>query len=1040
MNKIIQNLERTVSWNLLRWEKRLFDSSNLIGFNEIIRESPYWEEYSPPKSFYKSSGWFRATINNKINDNIFEEGFELKLVVDDSAYLWFDKLENEFFEYEKTLEIKKKFSKLFYLYIVKTAGLIRIIDTEITPSKFREEIYDIRDFILSLKSIEKIISFDTFQSSANKRVDTGIDNSKIDKRTRKYLQKEFNELLIELNKEIHREVIQKNLIGIYQKVQTFKPHLKQFDDFSKNFTLTFASNAHIDAAWLWRKEETKKVCDTTFSAVDKMMSKRNDFTYSQSSAVYYNWIEENNPTLFEKIKKRIRQKRWEVIGGSWVEPDCNLIAGESWIQQLLIGKKYFQNEFGIDENVGFNPDSFGYNANLPMIYKHSGINTFITQKINWNENSVFPHRIFLWQSKDGSKILSYFLFDYVDLITDPFKFINWLRQFEANTGCRNLIILFGIGDHGGGPTSQMFKKIDRLKKLYGLPNIIFDTIKNYLKERNKELNFANLPVWEDELYLEFHQGTYTTQSILKEYNRKLEAKLTTLDKLQMIASISTKNIYESNKDLWQNILFNQFHDILPGSSIQEVVIDAIEDYKHCTETAAQREEEFLETLLNAKKNIYGNYLTIFNPFNWGVKNKFTFNYNKKLTCLIDLTTKEKIILQKTPSSNNEYLFISTLPSFGYKTFKLVFDSKTQKADQKSDFIVTQSNLENKYFSIEFDNNIGQIKKVVWKKQNKIVATGNLNKLILIEDKPKEWDAWNIDLNGKIHEPKFEKFEIVESNSFRKVIRFYYSFIHPEKIKSYPTKDFPTSFFEQDVILYRELDRIDFETRVDWWENHMLLKILFPQKNKAPKYEYEIPFGFIERNSKKSEIEKLKTEVSALRWVQVSGNNFGVVILNQSKYGYDVKNNTLRMSLLRSPKWPDSTADRGKHSIKYSLMVNEILNDKTEVIKKGYEFNQHFPYLIHNNKKISEKSFIKIKPQNIILSAAKKCEDENNSYILHLYETKGKECKVKIELPKIPKSVFYSNFVEEGIERIKTSERKITIDIKAFSLVSIKITY
>jgi alpha-mannosidase len=347
-------------------------------------------------------------------------------------------------------------------------------------------------------------------------------------------------------------------------------------DFAKTFTLYFDANAHIDAAWLWRKAETKEVVKNTFASVLNMMRARPDFTYTQSAAAYYQWVATSYPDLFQGIKERVADGRWEVTGGMWIEPDCNLPSGESWMRQILYAKRFFRKELGVDVSIGWNPDSFGYNDNMPMFYANAGITAFITQKIGWNEKNVFPYRLFWWESPDGSRVLSYFPFDYVNTIDDPFRLVDWSRQFEANTGMTKMMILFGVGDHGGGPSLDMIDRIERLKTLDVYPAIEYGTTATYLSWI-KAQDLSRVPTWKDELYLEYHQGTYTTQAAMKQRNRQSEVLLTNAEKFSSIASLYGRP-YDSDAlaHAWQGVLFNQFHDLLPGSGIREIYLDAAE--------------------------------------------------------------------------------------------------------------------------------------------------------------------------------------------------------------------------------------------------------------------------------------------------------------------------------------------------------------------------------------------------------------------------------------------------------------------------------
>ncbi|MFC2085374.1 hypothetical protein ACFLS9_09975, partial [Bacteroidota bacterium] len=330
---------------------------------------------------------------------------------------------------------------------------------------------------------------------------------------------------------------------------------------------------------MWRKKETVEVCRQTFKSVMNMFNSRENFTYSQSQAVFYNWMKDLEPELFDSIKSKVNQGRWEIVGGMWVEPDCNLIDGVSWSRQFLYGQKYFEKFLGVKAKLGWNPDSFGYNRNMPEFLLNGGVDAFITQKIGWNDTNVFPYRIFWWESPQGNKLLTYFPFNYVNDISDPYKLVDWLRQFEANTGFTKLLILFGVGNHGGGPSLRMMERIDRLNSLDIFPKIEYGTAGDYVNWlRTHDLN--NIPVWRDELYLEYHRGTFTTHSETKKFNRDCEVLLTNAEKYSAISNLYGFKYHKDYLDRsWKNVLFNQFHDILPGTSIKEVYIDSKEDYE-----------------------------------------------------------------------------------------------------------------------------------------------------------------------------------------------------------------------------------------------------------------------------------------------------------------------------------------------------------------------------------------------------------------------------------------------------------------------------
>jgi alpha-mannosidase len=730
----------------------------------------------------------------------------------------------------------------------------------------------------------------------------------------------------------------------------------------------------------------------------------------------------------------------------WIEPDCNLISGESWMRQILYAKKYFRSRFGKNIKIGWNPDSFGYNWNMPMFYNQSRIDAFITQKIGWNEVNVFPHRVFWWESPDGSRLFTYFPFDYVNEITEPFKLVDWLRQYEANTGFSNMMVLFGVGDHGGGPSMEMLERIERLKNVFIYPEIVHGTAENYI---NWLLNqdISSIPVWKDELYLEYHQGTFTTQGYTKKANRLGEVLLTNTEKFSSLAALSGKKVNKKYlSESWKKILFNQFHDILPGSSIREVYIDAKEEYEQAFRTANLELEKSLSAIaseINTEAVNDGTPVVIFNSLNWErtdvVKHQLPAG-DDEVYGVYDLSGKE--IPSHTASVdelNKELIFIAeNIPPVGYKLYNI----KPKKTDLSSEAALSFRNiLESEYFRVEVDNSTGWLKSIYDKKNQREILAGNGNRLQLLEDRPSAWDAWNIGLTGTEYLSEFKYAELVENNELRSVIRLHRSYLKPGTLKSFPTETFPSSFFTQDIILYKKLNRIDFKTSVDWWEEKTMLKALFPLNVNSSTAVYDIPYGSIERSTGNStSYEKAQYEVPALKWVDLSDSSYGVSLLNNSKYGFDVKGNNMRMSLLRSPKWPDETADMGKHEIEYALYPHNGNWKSANTVHKAYEYNYpliSFAATGHKGTLPPEHSFVKLTPSNLILTTIKIAEDDND-WVLQFYESEGKNTGAVIELPFRPVKAYISNFLEEDLKEIPVKENRLMLEAKKNSVVTVKI--
>ena len=1098
VDKVAKKLTFLSTYSYDDWKK----SPNLSG-GTVIAGDPTsinfddskWGTLSLNEHVTDDSCWLRKTIvlPKQILGTPVNGKVKLLLSVDDYGYLWINGESKGYFPWDGDFVLTEnaKPGDKFVIVIkaINTGGPLRLIRAELDMGVVTPLRQEIQDFALSLKVGQKLLSFDTYQTNARVRTDPGIDKSTLDKNEKIKLNKLLQEEALKINVDA---LEQGDLANYKESVEEVKKELVPVAKFAKKFTLFFDSNAHIDAAWLWRDLETVMICRNTFASVLHIMDEKPDFTYTQSAAQYFKWMQDKFPDVFKGIKARIKDGRWEIVGGMWIEPDCNLPSGVSWERQLLYAKKYFQDEMGVDVKIGWNPDSFGYNWNMPMFYKNAGIDAFITQKIGWNDTNVFPYRVFWWESPDGSKILSYFPFDYVNTITQSYQLVDWLRQFEANTGFRNFMILFGVGDHGGGPSIDMLNRIEHLKTLFIYPNIEYGTAAKYIGWLKKQ-DLSKLPVWDDELYLEYHRGTYTTQAKVKKYNRELENLLTETEKFSVIStSFGNKYPQSDLRDAWEKVMFNQFHDILPGSGIRENYIDADEKYEKAKEIGSFTLANALGSIdrnINTSEIKDGSPITVYNPLNWDRTDIVKFNLpagdeNDYSVCE---TTGKEILSQMVKSDryHNQIMFIaSDVPSIGYKTYVL---KRGKSSLTNASLSATETKMENQLFTVSIDTTTGWVKNITDKRNGKELFKGEGNKLQLLEDKPKQWDAWNLGLTGVEYPSHFRKAEVVESGPVRIVVRLYRDYLKPGVVKDYPTPNFPSSFFTQDVILYNGLDRIDFKTDADWWEEHTMLKVAFPFSFSDTVATYEIPYGSIERSTQRiTSWQKARYEVPAENWADLSARsdksetrqagsprseagkagNYGVSLLNNSKYGYDTKGNVMRLSLLRSPKWPDPTADMGKHSIDYALYPHAGSWKEANTVRRGWEYNEPLIAVmnsIHPGKLPLSDSFIKLNEKNLVLTTVKKAEDlhlfarsdksetrlagsprgeegKADAWIFQWYDAEGIETEATLTLPSVPKKVLQSNFMEVDGKPIKFDGRVVKVKTKKNSVETIKVYF
>ncbi len=1058
VDKITSELDSLVSTTFIDNWKVSPDLSTTV-FNgyptSLDFDDSKWDNEKLGNEIDLDSCWIRKVV--MLPDSIFGKPMQGKIsllvTLDNYGYMWINGEDKGYFAYGKEFllsnDAKPGMKFVVAIKAVNGGAMIHLLRAELRSDIISELPDMMRDLALSFRVGQKTLSFDTYQTNARLKVDPHIDKSKMnhDEKVR------LNDLLQKLAGEVDVEALKSgNETKFVASVNEVRPQLQPISEFVKQFTLYLVSNAHIDAAWLWRYIETIQVCRNTFASVLHMMDARPDLTYAQSAAAYYNWMEENYPDVFNGIKQRVKDGRWEVVGGMWIEPDCNLPSGESWMHQLLYSQNYFQKNLGVDAKIGWNPDSFGYNWNMPEFYQDAGIDAFITQKIGWNDTNVFPYRVFWWESPDQSRILSYFPYDYVNEISNPFQLSDWMRQFEANTGFTNMMVLFGVGDHGGGPSLEMIKRIDHLKTLDIYPRIEFGTVANYIKWI-KSQDLSTLPVWDSELYLEYHQGTFTTQSETKKGNRKSEVLMTNAEKFATIATMY--NGKYSNKDFetaWRDVMFNQFHDILPGSGISENYIDAAKRYKKVDKIGDyQLDKSFkqIERHINTSK-VKGEPIVVYNPLSWERTDVVKLNLPEgdlKDYSIYDSNGKE-IASQIIPESeySREIIFIAgDVPSLGYKVYDLR-EGKPHPGGEREESTalkIDSTSLENQFYKVDIDPDSGWVKGIYDKKNNKEILTGYGNRLQFLEDKPKQWDAWNIGFTGVEYPSKLRKIEIVEKGPVRVVLRVYRDFLKPGQVGSFPTDNFPTSFFKQDIILYSGIDRVDFGLDADWWETHVMLKVAFPLNVQDSLATYEIPYGSITRATiPMNSWERAEFEVPAERWADMSHNGRGVSLLNQAKYGYDTKGSVMRLSLLRSPVWPDPTADRGEHEIKYSIYSHGGTWKDGGTVQQAYEYN--YPLIaysgtVHQGSLPLSYSFFKLTPSNLVLTVVKVAEN-SDAWVIQWYDAAGKDSNADLVLPQTPKKVVESNFLEEDGKPVAFKGNHVNIMTKKNAIITIKVYY
>ncbi len=833
-------------------------------------------------------------------------------------------------------------------------------------------------------------------------------------------------------------------------------------------TMHLTGNSHIDAAWLWPWTETVDVVKRTFGTALQLMNEYPDYTYTQSAAQYNAWIADKYPQMNEEIKQRIKEGRWEIVGGMWVEPDLNMPDGEAQVRSILVGKRWFQKAYGVDVRIGWNPDSFGYTWQLPQIYKRSGIDYFVTQKTAWNDTNQFPFKLFWWESPDGSKVLTYFPHDYANDNLNPVRLANDLATARQKApGMTEMMDLYGIGDHGGGPTraildegvhwmqpdkvvarshfgtAQSFFTGIEAKLAADSPVWDYDSIaKGYTPPPTPADGKVAIPTWKTEMYFEYHRGVMTTQANHKRNMRDSEEQAINAEKLASLAWLQGKPYpVDQLTEAWKKITFNGFHDLAAGSGIGIIYKEAQQDYDQVRWATDEISKQSLKTVAAGINTQGGGVpVLVLNPLAWERSGPVTVDVQLPGTAAAGVSVVDAAnrvvpsqVLKSDARTNSYTLLIlaGKVPSLGYKVLHAVPGARPFASDLKAQGFT----LENSALKVVVDRQTGCITSL-YDKQTKFetLAPGGCgNQLQTFKDLPKDYDAWNIDpgtLDHMIPIQNVDSVELVEKGPMRAAIRV--------------TRSWQSSKFVEDIVLYAGAHTVDVVNDIDWHENHVLLKAAFPLAASGPMATYEIPYGTIERpTTRNNSWEQAKFEVPAMRWADLGDDLHGFSILNESKYGYDGKDNVLRLTLLRSPIWPDPEADRGHQHFTFALYPHAGTWKQALSEREGYEYNYRLQAMqveSHTGTLPAEHSYLSVAPENVVLTAVKKAEDDNG-LIFHVFEWAGKQSNVVFTVPPGATGATETNLMEKPLGApLTVSGDKVTIPIQPFEILSIRVDY
>lgn len=773
-------------------------------------------------------------------------------------------------------------------------------------------------------------------------------------------------------------------------------------------------NAHIDLAWLWPMAETHRKTERTFAAQLRLLEEYPEYKYIQSQPAAYEMCRKYYPELFQRIKKAVKDGKWIAEGAMWVEPDTNMASGEALIRQLLYGKKYYKEEFGVDSQMLWLPDTFGYTAALPQILKSCGVKYLVTQKIFWsyNEGEQFPYHYFYWEGMDGSKITSFLPTSYT-YRTDPSELIGVWENRSQKRDLDAFLLPFGYGDGGGGPARDYLEYAKREKDLEGCPKVKQENPITFFKDMEAEGGPKH--TYTGELYFSAHRGTYTSQAMVKQNNRRCELSMRELELWSTLAALKGKAYpAEAVERLWKEVLLHQFHDILPGSSIARVYQEAEKAFHAILDESHELTEKALQSLTEGENGIT-------------VGNSLGFAYETVLELPESFAAGAKTKEGKeipTEKIGDKVYGLAELPAYGMVS--LIPTEEQTKAEDE--VVLTQKGdtyiLENRQVKAVVDGK-GEVISFVLKASGREFAAEPMNRFHLYKDVPRLFDAWDIDSNYKEQEitaAEDVEVSVLQAGSLRSVLKV--------------TGRISNSSFVQYIRLDAESTRLEFETVVDWKELHRLLKVAFPVCVFAENGINEMQFGYVERPTRRSRTyDKDRFEVCNHRYSALCDGAHGAAVLNDCKYGISMNENALELTLLRAAAAPEMHADNREHHFTYAFTAWEGSFADSDVVRQGYELNVK---PVAANGTVNAFSMFGVEKNNVILESVKLAEDGSGDLILRLYESKKAAVHTALftTLPVV--QAWSCTMLEEKETELVVEDKSISLDFRAFEIKTLRL--
>jgi alpha-mannosidase len=796
-------------------------------------------------------------------------------------------------------------------------------------------------------------------------------------------------------------------------------------------------HAHLDVAWLWTLGQTRRKAGRTFHTALALMEQFPEYHFTQSQPQLYEYVRADYPDLFEGIKKSVAAGRWEPIGGMWVEADCNITGAESLARQFLLGRNFFVEHFGsgAESPVLWLPDVFGYCWALPQLIKEAGLEYFMTIKIGWSQYNRLPFDSFWWQGLDGTRVLTHFSTtptEYAFASTynaeaTPGEVIGTWTNFQQKEVRQQLLMIYGYGDGGGGPTREMLENIRAMEAFPSTPRTYQGSVGEFFRRLEADAG-PELPTWNGELYLEIHRGTYTTQGRNKRANRKSEFALHDAEFLAAFAATMNATFDYPNEQLtqaWKLVCLNQFHDIIPGSSVGDVYVESLEQYDRIMELAADVRERALESLV---ASCSGDLLLV-NPTSFSRDDLALWPGRLPSGRHLERPEGTPVLTQSTA----EGTLVTAGPLDPFSVTPLAIgDGELEPGSTRVS--ATEGTLENELVRVEL-NEAGDVARILDKVNDREVLPEEsvANQFQAFEDRPLEWDAWDVDIffDDKVWtaEPA-QSVEVVESGPLRACLEIRRRILHSDYV--------------QRVSLAHNSARIDFETTIDWRERHVLLKVAFPVQVLSPVATFEIQWGNVQRPTHhNTSWDWARFETCAQKWADLSEGDYGVSLLNDCKYGHDVRDNVLRLSLLRSPTAPDPEADQGEHRFVYSLLPHAgSVGAKT--IAAAYALND--PLAVAeptgdgpsgSGPAAAATSFAAVDHDNVVIETIKRAED-GRGVIVRMYESLRRRSRVVLTAGVPLAAAWRTNVLEHDHEELEVDGHSVSLSLRPFEIATVRL--